>query len=94
LHDPFPHPHPSIRFLDNLVLIVGILGPLMAIPQILNIYINHDATGVSGITWGSFALFNIIWIAYGYVHKAKPVLVAYILWFIVNSTVAIGTLIY
>ena len=94
LKDPYPHFRPSIRLLDNIVLIVGIIGPMMALPQIWRIYIEHNAAGVSAFTWGMFAFFNIFWITYAIVHKTKILLIPYCLWFVMNSTVAIGALMY
>ena len=66
---------------------------MMAIPQIWEIYVMHNTAGVSVLTWGMMATFNIPWLIYGIVHKAKPLIVAYSLWFIVNSTITIGILI-
>jgi uncharacterized protein with PQ loop repeat len=53
-----------------------------------------NASGVSPLTWGSFAFFNVFWLLYGLVHKEKPIIVAYSLWLFVNSIVTIGALLY
>jgi len=83
-----------VQLLDRVVLICGIAGPLLAIPQILRIYLGQNAVGVSPISWGLFATFDVPWVLYGIVHKEKPIVVTYTLWFIMNLFVLIGALIY
>ena len=90
----YPARDSRIRALDAVVYVVGILAPLATIPQFLDIYMTHNASGVSVLSWGTYALFDIPFIAYATVHKAKPLIVCYWLWFIFNSSVAIGALIY
>jgi uncharacterized protein with PQ loop repeat len=94
LRDPYPHYKLSVRTLDNIVLVAGVMGPLMTLPQIHNIWVMKNASGVSPLTWGSFAFFNVFWLLYGLVHKEKPIIVAYSLWLFVNSIVTIGALLY
>ncbi|MBI5457412.1 hypothetical protein HY971_01675 [Candidatus Kaiserbacteria bacterium] len=92
--EPFPARTPWKRLLDKAVLGVGVIGPLASIPQVLKIYLTQDATGLSGISWGIWALLDIPWIAYGLVHRERPIIVAYSLWLTVNSLVFIGALMY
>jgi len=53
--DPYPHLDSRIHLLDNIVLICGVVGPMLAIPQILKIYLEQNAAGVSPVSWGLFA---------------------------------------
>ncbi|MDO8514373.1 MAG: PQ-loop domain-containing transporter [bacterium] len=92
--EPFPARTLWKRSLDKVVLGVGIIGPLASIPQVLKIYLVQDATGLSGISWGIWALLDIPWIIYGLVHRERPIIVAYSLWFTVNSLVFIGAMMY
>ncbi len=92
--EEYPHENKWVRRLDTFLLFVAAIGPLMCLPQILKIYYYKNASGVSVLSFSLFAFFNIPWIVYGFVHKEKPIYVAYILWFITNITVVIGALIY
>ena len=92
--EAFPHPNPGIRFLDRLLLIIAIIGPLSTLPQIIKIYLYQSSLGVSRLTFSLFALFDIPWAIYGIIHKEKPIILAYSLWFIANLIIVIGTLIY
>lgn len=93
-YEPYPSRKAWIRFVDHLVLVVGVVGPVATIPQILKIYIAQDATGVSALSWGTWAFFDIPWILYGLVHRERPIMVTYTLWFTVNSIVFFGVLLY
>jgi len=93
-HEQYPHPDALKRFVDRVVYAVGILGPLTGLAQVTKIWIHKDASGVSMILFGSSALFSIVWIVYGILHKELPITMMYILWFIVNSLVVVGTLLY
>jgi uncharacterized protein with PQ loop repeat len=90
----FPHENKWINRLDRFLLIVAVVGPVMSIPQIYKIYSTKTAAGVSGLSFGLFAVFNIPWIIYGIVHKEKPIVIAYILWFISNTAIVAGTFLY
>jgi len=92
--EKYPHHHPWIRFLDNFLLVIAVIGPLNNLPQIIKIFTSKTSSGVSTLTFSLFALFNIPWIIYGIAHKEKPIIIAFSLWFITNLTVVIGTIIY
>lgn len=82
------------RFLDRVVLFVGILGPLTTIPQLVVIYTTHNATGVSALSWGLPALLDIPWILYGVIHRERPIIITYLLWFVANSAIFVGAIAY
>jgi len=92
--DKFPHDNKWVNRLDQLLLIVAFVAPATSIPQIVKIFRTQNATGVSALSFGMFAFFNIPWIIYGIVHREKPIIVMYILWLISNSLVLTGTLMY
>jgi uncharacterized protein with PQ loop repeat len=83
-----------IRFLDKLLVIIAIVGPLTALPQVWNVFINKSVVGLALSSWSLWAFFNLFWLAYGFVHKEKPIIITYFLWFLVNASVAIGILLY
>lgn len=92
--EQYPHPNKWINFLDNILLAAAIIGPLMNFPQIYKIYSEQIASGLSLISWSLYAICDIPWIIYGIVHKEKPIITAYILWFLTNTTVIVGILLY
>jgi len=90
----YPHPDKWKRFLDRIIYPVGLIGIIFTIPQILKIWIGQDTAGISVFTWSTWAVLNLFWIAYGIVHKEKPIVFTYIGWLITNLLVVIGTLKY
>jgi len=92
--EQFPSPRMYMRALDVLVYIAGFLGPAFTIPQIYQIYVYQDATGVSALSWGIFAALDTVWIVYGLVHKERIITFTYTLWCIANAIVCVGALMY
>jgi uncharacterized protein with PQ loop repeat len=90
----FPHPHPGIRFLDKLLLAVAFAAPLVTLTQAVQIWTEKDATGVSLITWAFYAAIAIPWAVYGVVHKSKPILITYSLYFLVEMAIVVGIIKY
>jgi uncharacterized protein with PQ loop repeat len=90
----YPHPDKFKNFVDRAALVVGFAAPLSTLPQVLQIYINHDASSISILTWSLYIFFGSFWLTYGILHKAKPIIVAYIMWTLVNSSVIIGAILY
>lgn len=92
--EPYPASTPWKRLLDRTVLFVGIVGPLVTIPQIAKIYLYHDASDLALISWATYALFDIPWIAYGIAHREIPIIITYTLWLVVNTTVTVGIILW
>lgn len=83
-----------MHILDRTIYVVGIIGPLFTIPQLVKIYYFQNASGVSAISWGAYTLLDLPWILYGVVHKERPITLTYILWFFFNGAVFVGALLY
>ena len=81
-------------WIDKIIFIFGVAGPILTLPQVYKIWHYHTAAGVSAFSWAAMALISILWIMYGLVHKDKPITYTYILWLFINSAVAIGAIIY
>ena len=92
--EKYPSANKGVRFLDKFLLIVAVIGPLVSLPQIIKIFVSKDVAGISVMSWSLFALLDIPWIVYGFVHKEKPIILGSILWFILNIVVVFGTLKY
>ena len=67
--EPYPHPNKIKRFVDKSILFVGILGPIMSIPQLYNIWVKQNATGISIISFSTYIFVALFWMYYGILHK-------------------------
>lgn len=80
--------------IDGLALAVSILQPLTALPQISLVYTSRDVSQVSFIMWTGFNVGSVIILIYGIKHKLTPIIVAQILWMIVQTLMMIAVLIF
>ncbi len=80
--------------IDRAMMVVAVIHPLTALPQALQIFVNQSAENVSLITWLSFMAIGFIFTLYALVHRLKPMLLNQIIWFIVDSLVVFGILLY
>lgn len=92
--EKYPHPNKWKRLMDKLIYAAGIIGPLMLIPQILKIWVDKNASGVSLISWLAFLVGSCFWLGYGIMHKEKPIIFAYSLWICFKVFLIIGIFLY
>lgn len=92
--DSFPSKKPAKRFLDNLVIWLGIGNIIATLPQVIQIFANEDASGVSSISWGYYTVFYTVLVIYGIVYKAKPLIITYSGGVILFAIIFVGSLIY
>ena len=93
-HEPYPHSNKWKRLVDGLIYVVGIVVPIMTIPQVTKIWIDKNAAGVSVISWLTYAIASIFWIIYGLMHKEKPIIFSSIMLLILDVFIVVGALIY
>ena len=92
--EPYPNPNKLKRFIDFLIYLGGILGPLFTVPQLTKIWFDKNATGVSVISWGGYTIGAIFWVMYGVIHKEKAIIFTYGIWVILDLFIFIGVLIF
>ena len=92
--ETYPSRNKQIKFLDNFLMIAALLSPLAYFPQIFKIFFEKTAAGVSLTTFSIFAIFSIPWIFYGVVHKERPIIVMYVLFFLMHLVIIFGIIMY
>jgi len=92
--EPYPHPDKTKRFVDRLVYISVFLGPIMTVPQVMTIWIEQNASGVSLVSWIAYTLISIPWFVYGILHKDSPITISSILWVVLGVPIIIGIYLY
>ena len=77
------------KFIDVVMLSVGIMASLSSIPQVLKIYQTQDVAGISLITY-LIALTSVVaWFAYGTYIKNKPLIYSTSIAMVINIIVII-----
>lgn len=82
------------RLMDKSMYGVALAAPIFAIPQVLNIWIGHSAAGIQPITFMMYSIVNLLWVTYGFLHKEKQIMLTMSLFFLMNSLIVVGTIIY
>lgn len=90
----YPNPKKLIRVVDGVVFVVGLVGPLFSIPQVLTIWIDKTTQGVSLPTWISYFIFSCVWFVYGVVHKEKAIIISNGIFVIINFLVVLGIILF
>ena len=76
------------------MIIIAIAAPLATLPQIYKVWIEQNTQGVSLLSWGMYSLIGLPLLAYGLIHKERPLILLYSLNLIANIAVFFGTVIY
>jgi len=82
-----------IRIVDRFAYL-SVLVPLLTIPQFVTIFVHHDASNISFITWLTYLVSACYWTYYGWLHKAPPIWFPNILMVIVDIGVLVGVWLY
>ena len=90
----YPHPDKWKNLMDKLIYIVGVIGPIMTIPQLMNVWVDKNISGVSAITFATYFITSIFWISYGIMHKEKPIIFIYGCWLIIHFLIVLGILLH
>lgn len=82
------------KLTEHLALVVGIIQPLTALPQIMLLADGRDASGVSLWSWLLPDISGLFFLAYGISHKLRPIIVTQALWFILQTIVVVQIILY
>ncbi len=86
--------HPNRILLHRLLGGMSIFTLLMTVPQVITIWVGHQAAGVSVWSWGAYLLSAILWFWYGVRRSDKNIYLPCIGWMGVDGAVIVGAMIY
>ena len=70
------------------------MAPIMNIPQVLKIWMEKDASGVSMLSWASFSVISVMWFIYGMLHKERPVMIMNFALVFMQLSIVLGVYLY
>jgi len=79
---------------DTFIYVFAFTTPFFELPQLINIVASKSADNVSLITWGYLAISSLAWLIYGIKRKMKPLIVSYILYVLVESSVVVAIVLF
>jgi uncharacterized protein with PQ loop repeat len=66
----------------------------MTIPQVLTIWLSHQAAGVSLVSWSTYLVSAVIWLWFGIQKHDKNIYLPCVGWIFLDSAVIMGAIIY
>ena len=87
---PASHAEALSRVLGGM----SVFTMLMTVPQVFTIWVNHQAAGVSVISWSAYLLSAILWFWYGLRKRDKNIYLPCVGWVGLDVAVVVGTLLY
>jgi uncharacterized protein with PQ loop repeat len=82
------------KLVDRMTYVVAVIEPAVTLPQVYLIFRDQTAEGIALTSWVGYQLFTLVWLWYGIVHKEKVIIFYQICWFILQSIIITGGVIY
>jgi len=89
-----PPPAPSPTRLEKILRVLSVVTMVLTIPQVLTIWVSHNASGVSLTSWSAYLASACLWFVYGFQKHDKTIYVACIGWVILDAAIVVGVVLY
>ena len=83
-----------VVFCDKTVYLVGLISPIMTLPQIIIIFRNGSADGIVASSWITYLFVSFFWLIYGILHREKPIIFINSAWILIHAMMVTGIYIY
>ena len=84
----------SKTVMSRLLGAMSVFTMLMTVPQVLTIWVGHQAAGVSVVSWSAYLLSAILWFWYGLQKRDKNIYLPCVGWVGLDTAVIVGAVIY
>ena len=85
---------PPTSALERVLRVLSVFTMLMTVPQVLTIWIGHNAGGVSLFSWSSYLLSALLWFVYGVQKGDKTIYLACVGWVVLDIAIVAGAIVY
>jgi uncharacterized protein with PQ loop repeat len=89
-----PHDSPPVGGLERILRLLSVFTLLMTVPQVLTIWVGHNASGVSLLSWVSYLFSACLWFVYGLQKRDKTIYLACIGWILLDAAVVAGVILH
>lgn len=79
---------------DRFIAVVGLIGPIMTTPQIINVWVHHNVEGLAIASWGTYVMTSSFWLFYGILHRERAIILVNIAWILAHASVVTGILLF
>jgi hypothetical protein len=80
--------------LDKIVYVIVFSGMLLTLPQIVNVWVDRNISGISLVSWSAYLVVSIFWFIYGLHHREKLIITTSFFWIILHGMVVVGILLH
>jgi uncharacterized protein with PQ loop repeat len=84
---------PPASGLERFLRVLSVITMLMTVPQVLAVWVNRDAGGVSLLSWGTYLFSACLWFVYGFRKRDKTIYLACIGWIVLDAAIVIGVIV-
>lgn len=84
----------SKTVMSRLLGAMSVFTMLMTVPQVLTIWVGHQAAGVSVVSWSAYLFSAILWFWYGLQKRDKNIYLPCVGWIALDIAVIVGAVIY
>ena len=84
-------PPPSA--LEKFLRILSVVTMLMTLPQVLAVWVERNAGGVSLLSWGAYLFSACLWFVYGIQKRDKTIYLACIGWIVLDAAIVVGAVV-
>jgi uncharacterized protein with PQ loop repeat len=88
------HSKKWIRFVDKYIYVIALMSLSMTLPQIYDIWVTGNVSGISLISWLAYTLSSVVWLAYGLGHKEKVIIYSNICWIVLDLLIVVGIIVF
>jgi uncharacterized protein with PQ loop repeat len=85
---------PSEKAMKRVMGAMSVFTLAMTIPQVLAIWLSHQAAGVSLLSWSAYLLSALVWFAYGVMKRDRNIYLPCIGWMLLDGAVVAGVVFY
>jgi len=84
----------SATGLERVLRSLSVLTMLMTVPQVLTVWVGHNAGGVSLVSWAAYLISACLWLVYGIQKHDKTIYLACIGWIILDAAIVVGVIVH
>jgi uncharacterized protein with PQ loop repeat len=96
---PFPHGNtaaagpPPASGLERLLRIFSIITMVLTVPQVVTVWADGNAGGVSVISWSAYLVSACLWLVYGLQKRDRTIYLPCIGWILLDAAVVAGAIV-
>jgi uncharacterized protein with PQ loop repeat len=82
------------QLINRVCAVFAVFMPLTTLPQIIQLYTTHDASGLSLLMWILYSIGVIPFLLFGIIYRHSQLIVLNTLWLVVQAIMIVGIVIF